>query len=171
MDFDSPSERTLENLVRSFEPRARAIVGFHRIPAAEADDLVQETYLTYLRRHAEVDNPEAWLAGTLRRRCLMFWRSRRQSWLSFADDGFLDSRASDEPSSQDRVVLRCDLRKVLARLPDRSRRLLQLRYGWGCDNRETAQRLGYRYSGIYTITKRCLAAVAKELEELGYTDG
>ena len=168
MEFESPSERVLENLVRSFEPRARAIVGFHGIPPEEGDDLVQETYLTYLRRHAEVRNPEAWLAGTLRRRCLMFWRSRRQSWLSFADEGFLDSRATEETSSADRVALRCDLSKVIAQLPDRSRDLLRLRYGWGCDSRETAHRLGYRYSGIYTITKRCLAAVAKELEEIGY---
>jgi RNA polymerase sigma factor (sigma-70 family) len=169
MEFDSPSERVLENLVRDFEPRARAIVGFHGIPREEADDLVQETYLTYLRRRAEVRDPQAWLAGTLRRRCLMFWRARRQSWLSFADEEFLDAKGSREREVVDFVALRCDLHKALSRLPDRSRRLLELRYGLGCDNRETAQRLGYRYSGIYTITKRCLAAVARELEGLGYS--
>ena len=92
MPVESPSERVLENLVRAFEPRAKAIVGFHRIPPQDAEDLVQQTYLTYLRRHEEVRNPEAGLAGTLRRRCLMFWRSRSRGWLSFADESFLDSR-------------------------------------------------------------------------------
>ena len=66
--------------------------------------------------------------------------------------------------------MRFDLRKVVRRLPRRSRDLVRLRYGWQCDSRETALRLGYRYSGIYTITKRCLAAMAKELEDLGYLE-
>ena len=59
-------------------PRAKAIVGFHSIPPQDREDLVQQTYLTYLRRHEEVRNPQAWLAGTLRQRCLLFWRSRRR---------------------------------------------------------------------------------------------
>lgn len=170
MVFDSPSERVLENLVRTFEPRAKAIVGYHRVPPEDGEDLVQQTYLTYLRRHEEVRNPEAWLAGTLRRRCLMFWRSRRNGWLSLVDDAFLDSRPGHEMSPQDRAAVRCDLGKVIARLPVRSRDLVRLRFGFGCDNRETAQRLGYQYSSIYTITKRCLSALARELEDLGYAD-
>ncbi len=171
MPFESPSERVFENMVKAFEPRARAIVGFHAIPPQDAEDLVQQTYLTYLRRHEEVRNPHAWLAGTLRQRCLMFWRSRRRSWLSFADSAFLDSRPAKDAGTQERVAMRCDLRKVVRRLPGRSRDLVRLRYGCQFDSRETARRLGYRYSGIYTITKRCLAAMAKELEELGYAEG
>lgn len=170
MEFESPSERVLENLVRAFEPRARAIVGYHGIPPQDGEDLVQQTYLTYLRRRTEVRNPEAWLAGTLRKSCLMFWRARRNGWLSYADDAFLEKRPLAEPSPFDRVAMRRDLGKVIARLPRRNRDLVQLRFGLGCDSRETAERLGYRYSGIYTITKRCLAALARELREVGYVE-
>lgn len=168
MAYDNPSERVFENLVESFRPRARAIVGFHRIPPEDADDLVQQTYLTYLSRWREVRHPEAWLAGTLRRRCLMFWRSRRQSWLSTVEDSVLDAQPAIEASPQTRIGLRLDLTRLVSRLPRRSRRLLQLRYGWGCDYRETAERLGYKYSGIYTISKRCLEALAEELVAEGW---
>jgi RNA polymerase sigma-70 factor (ECF subfamily) len=160
----------LENLVKSFEPRARAIIGYHRIPPHEGEDLVQQTYLTYLQRRDEVRHPEAWLAGTLRRRCLMFWRSQRRGWLRTADDAFLESRGALEALPQDRVDLRTDLSRVIARLPRGKRDLVRLRFGLGCENREVAERLGYRYSGIYTITKRCLAILARELRALGYED-
>lgn len=168
--YGTPSERVFENLVKSFRPRAKAIVGFHRIPPEDADDLVQQTYLTYLSRWREVRNPEAWLAGTLRRRCLMFWRARRQSWLSIVDQSVLDAHPSSGAMSQKHVGLRLDLARIMARLPERSRRLLQLRYGWGCGHRETAERLGYKYSGIHTITKRCLEALAAELVAEGWCD-
>ena len=170
MPFESPSERVLENLVKTFEPRARAIIGYHGIPPQDGEDLVQQTLLTYLSRQDEVHSPEAWLAGTLRRRCLMFWRSQRQGWLCFTDDSFLDSRPTPEISPEDRVAVSADLSKVIARLPRRSRDLVRLRFGLGCDNRELARRLGYRYSGIFTITKRCLATLARDLQGLGYAE-
>jgi RNA polymerase sigma factor (sigma-70 family) len=168
MAFESSSERVLENLVKDFEPRARAIIGYHRIPSHEGEDLVQQTYLTFLLRRDEVRDPQAWLVGTLRRRCLMFWRARRQGWLRLVDDSLLDSRSVAEAIPQDRVAMRADLSKVIARLPRRKRDLVRLRFGLGCDNHELAERLGYRYSGIFTITKRCMKALARDLGAQGY---
>jgi RNA polymerase sigma factor (sigma-70 family) len=159
---------SLDALVQRFNSRARAITGFHRIPAQDADDLLQQTYLTFLVRRDEVRNPEAWLAGTLNQRCLMFWRSRRRSWLSTAPDEFLEAKARVDSPRQDQLMLRRDLSKAVSRLPSRWRALINLKYGLGLDSRETARRLGYRYSGIYTITKRCLAALAEEMEMMGW---
>lgn len=161
-------DTSLDALVRRFNTRARAITGFHRIPAQDADDLLQQTYLTYLARRDEVRNPEAWLAGTLNQRCLMFWRSRRRSWLSTAPDAFLEAKSRTDSPPQERMMLRRDLSKAVSRLPSRWRALINLKYGLGLDSKETAKRLGYRYSGIYTITKRCLAALAEEMEALGW---
>ncbi len=167
--FETPSERVLESLVRTFEPRARAIIGYHGIQPQDGDDLVQQTYLTFLQKHHEVEDPQAWLAGTLRNRCLMFWRSQRRGWLRLVDDAVLDSRPCGDPSPLERATTRCDLSRVLAGLPKRGRDLVRLRFGLGYDNREVAEFLGYRYSGIYTITKRFLATLAQELEAGGYT--
>ena len=85
-------DREIEELVQRFRPRARRITGFHGIPGQDADDLLQQTYLTFLSKRDEIRNPEAWLAGTLSQRCLMFWRSRRRSWLAMVEDGFLEAR-------------------------------------------------------------------------------
>ena len=162
------SDLVIEQLIRKFQSRARSIVGFHGIPRQDADDLVQQTYLTYLSRRDEVRNPEAWLAGTLNQRCLMFWRSRRRSWLSTAEDAFLEAAGSGDSVPQDMVAIRRDLSTAIARLPERWRLQLRFKFGLELDSKEAARRLGYRYSGIYTITKRCLAALAKEMESLGW---
>jgi RNA polymerase sigma factor (sigma-70 family) len=158
----------LDALIDRFNRRARAITGFYGIPVQEADDLLQQTYLAYLNKRDEVRNPEAWLAGTLRQRCLMFWRSRRRSWLSTVPDEFLEATIGPEVLPQDQMMLRHDLSLAVSRLPSRWQDLINLKYGLGLDSRETARRLGYRYSGIYTITKRCLAALAVEMESLGW---
>ena len=161
-------ELSIEQLFQRFQSRARSIVGFHGIPLQDADDLVQQTYLTYLSRRAEVRRPEAWLAGTLNQRCLMFWRSRRRSWLSTAEDEFLEVAGSGDTVPQDQVAVRHDLSLAISRLPERSRLLLKLKFGLGLDSKEAARRLGYRYSGIYKITRRCLDALAKEMDSLGW---
>jgi RNA polymerase sigma factor (sigma-70 family) len=158
----------LDDIIRRFSSRARAITGYHRIPPQDADDLLQQTFVTFLVRRDEVRNPEAWLAGTLNQRCLMFWRSRRRSWLTTAPDAFLEAKAEAGVPPQDRAMLRHDLSIAVSRLPSRWRALINLKYGLGLDSRETAKRLGYRYSGIYTITKRCRAALAKEMESMGW---
>lgn len=168
MQSASEVDPALDGLVRKFQSRARVIAGFHGIPPQDVDDLVQQTYLTYLTRRDEVRNPEAWLAGTLNQRCLMFWRSRKRSWLATAPDSFLESRARVQSPPQEQAMMRRDLTMAISRLPTRWRALLRLKFGLGLDSRETARRLGYRYSGIYTITKRCLAALAKEMEAMGW---
>jgi RNA polymerase sigma factor (sigma-70 family) len=162
-------DREVEELVRRFRPKAKRITGFHGIPTHEADDLIQQTYLTFLCKRDEVRRPEAWLAGTLNQRCLMFWRSRRRSWLSTVEDGFLEAAGGSDVPPQEMLALRRDLTLAIAALPVRWQRLLRLKFGLGLDSRETAEILGYRYSGIYTITKRCLAALAQEMEARGWT--
>jgi RNA polymerase sigma factor (sigma-70 family) len=143
-------------------------MGFHGIPRQETDDLVQQTLLTFLSKREEVRNPEAWLVGTLNQRCLMFWRARRRSWLSTVEDGFLEAAGGQQSPPQDLVALRRDLTTAIARLPARWRELLRLKFALELDSKETARCLGYRYSGIYTITKRCLAALAREMEGMGW---
>lgn len=168
MGEGSDEDLAVERLVRRFKPKARAIVGFHGIPKQDAEDLVQQTYLTYLSRRDEVRSPDAWLAGTLNQRCLMFWRSRRRSWLSTVEDDYLEAVGSRDAPPQESLAVRRDLSTAISRLPERWRTLLRLKFGLGLDSRETAMRMGYRYSGIYTITKRCLAALAKEMEAIGW---
>ena len=55
-----------------------------------------------------------------------------------------------------------------ARLPDRCRSLLRLRYGLGCDDPEVADRMGYSPTGIRKIAHRCLSALTHQMLAGGY---
>jgi RNA polymerase sigma factor (sigma-70 family) len=136
-----------------------------RIPEQDAEDLLQQALLTYVRKRQTVRNPESWLVGTLRNRCLKYWRSRRRRLYTAVDSAILESVASDGASGQEHSDMRRDLEGAMGRLRPRCRSILGLRYGLGCEPRETARRLGYKESSIYKLMERCLAALSSQLLE------
>lgn len=140
------------------------------IPSQDAEDLLQQTLLTFLCKREEIRSPEAWLMGTLKKRCLMYWRRRRRSLCTAMDKAILEQVAADGTSIDDRTQLRHDLDSALRRLSSRCRSLLTLRYRHDCDFPEAARRMGYRASGIYKITQRCLAALTVEMVSCGLVE-
>jgi RNA polymerase sigma factor (sigma-70 family) len=68
------------------------------------------------------------------------------------------------------VALRQDLQRILARLPERCRSVLVLRYGLGYRSREVADLLGYQPSSIRKVTSRCIAALTRELVSSGFEE-
>lgn len=153
----------LELLLSSFKPRARAITSSFRIPAQDGEDLLQDALLTLVNKRHEIYSPEAWLAATLRKRCLMYWRSRRRSLLRQVDAAVLELIAAETPAPQEAVDLRHDLDNALRQLPARCRSLLIARYQKGLTPSEAARSLGYRFSGIYKLLERCLTAFTSQL--------
>lgn len=157
----------LERLLESFRSRARAITASYRIPEEDGEDLLQEALLTFLHKRDGVHKPEAWLAATLRRRCLMYWRTRRRSLLKQVDTSILELMAQRGQTPQEGVDLRLDLNRALGRVPDRCRSLLVARYRQGLSPSEMARSLGYRSSGIYKLLERCLTAFTSRLTLIG----
>lgn len=160
-------EEGLERLLESFKPRARAITASYRIPEEDGEDLLQEALLTFLHKRDQIYSQEAWLAATLRRRCLMYWRARRRSLLRQVDVSVLELMAQGGQTPQESVDLRHDLNRALCRLPARCRSLLLARYRQGLSPSETARSLGYRSSGIYKLLERCLTAFTSRLTLVG----
>jgi RNA polymerase sigma factor (sigma-70 family) len=130
----------------------------HRIPPEDAEDLVQQCLLAYLYKRGSIESFDRWLLGAVKKRCLMYWRGRRRRLYTAVDAAILDELAQEGLPEQEREDLRRDLAAVLAQLPPRCRRLLELRFGLGYDPSEAARRLGYRPSGIYKTTRRSSAA-------------
>ena len=155
----SLDEEGVEHLLLSFKPRARAITASFRIPPEDGEDLLQEALLTFLHKRDEIFCPEAWLAATLKRRCLMYWRSRRRNLLRQVDASILELLAGGEEGPQQSIDARCDLDRLLCEVPEKCRSLLVARYREGLTPSETAQSLGYRRSGIYKLIERCLSAL------------
>jgi RNA polymerase sigma factor (sigma-70 family) len=158
-------EDSFEELLKGLEPRFRGVFVHFRIPEQDAEDLLQQALLTYVRKRHTVRDPESWLVGTLRNRCLKYWRSRRRRLYTAVDSAILESVAGEDAAGQERAAIRRDLEGAMGRLRPRCRSILGLRYGLGCEPGETARRLGYKESSIYKLMERCLAALSSQLLE------
>ncbi|MGH9362712.1 MAG: RNA polymerase sigma factor [Thermoanaerobaculia bacterium] len=166
--LDHPlADRSLELLLERVGPRLKCVFVRFRIPPDDAEDLLQQALLAFIHQSGEVRDPEAWLAGTLRHKCLLYWRNRRRKVYDAVDDAMLEWLAPPQAPDQEDTDLRRDLRQLIERLPPRCRSLLQLRYEFGYEAPELARRLGYRASSIGKITTRCLAALTRHLIAAG----
>jgi RNA polymerase sigma factor (sigma-70 family) len=153
----------VEDAIRHAGPRLKGVLARYRIPVADAEDLLQQTFLALLGQWNTVREPEHWLVGTLKRQCLMYWRRQRRRLYSAVDTAILELLANPVSPPQEREALMADLQAVLKRLPPRCRAVLELRFGLGYEPGEVAERLGYRPSSIGKITHRCLAALSRAL--------
>jgi len=155
----------LEQLLTRSRPRLSRILFRYRIPAQDAEDLLQETFLILVTKWESIHAPEAWLAGTLRNRCIIYWRRQRTRLYDLMDDAMLEVLAYAEPPPQERAEIRCDLGGALARLSRRNRSLLRLRFEYGWTSREAGERMGYAASSVRKMTQRCLARLTRDLGE------
>ena len=163
-------EASFEELVERLFPKARATLRRFRLPPEDAEDILQDTFVTFIRKRDEIYNPQAWLTGTLRKRCLMYWRKKRRSLLIAVDESILEALAKPEAPRQGDSDLARDLERALCGIPPRCRKLLELRYRQDRDPKEAAVELGYRSSGIYKILERCLAALTQGLVATGFIE-
>jgi len=141
----------------------------YRIPPEDAEDVLQQAMVALVYSWEEIENPEAWLSGTIRNKCLLYWRERRRRLYQAVDTVFLEWVAGESSSGTERVELTHDLNSLIARLPKRCRRVLQLRYGLGLEPAEVAEKLGYKSSSISKVTTRCLAALNREMILAGFS--
>ena len=153
------------------EPRLKRLLATYRIPTEDAEDVLQQALLALLYQWERVRDPECWLLGTLKRHCLMYWRTNRRRIYSAVDSTVLEWLSEPVAPNQERTDLLCDLENLIGRLPSRCRSVLQLRFRLGYEPPEVARKLGYRTSSIGKITTRCLAALTRELLAAGLADG
>lgn|SRR6185369_424429 len=153
---------SFDDFLKSVEPKLKRVLSLYRIPGDDAEDVLQQTLLSLLYQWDRIRDPETWLLGTLKRHCLMYWRTHRRRIYSAVDSTILEWLSEPVAPSQERTDLQSDLENLIGRLPTRCRSLLQLRFH-GYETPEVAERLGYRSSSIGKITNRCLAALSREL--------
>ena len=161
---------SLDEFLVKIEPRLQKILAGYHIPSDDAEDVLQQTLLALLYQWDRVRDPEFWVVGTLRRHCLMYWRTHRRQIYSAVDSTILEWLSEPMAPPQAGTELRCDLESLIGRLPSRCRSLLQLRFRLGYEPSEVAERLGYRASSIGKITNRCLAALSRELLAAGMAE-
>jgi RNA polymerase sigma factor (sigma-70 family) len=163
-----PAEPSLEEILRRTETRLKKVLSRYRIPAQDADDLLQETFLIMVSKLGTIRNPDAWVVATLANRCIIYWRRHRARLLDLVDSTILELLAEAEAPPQEQLDLRCDLDTLLSCLPGRCQSVLRLRYGFGCTTAEVAEKTGYCKSSIRKVTRRCLAVLTEQLVTSGF---
>lgn len=165
---ESPEpELSFDQFLQKVEPKLKRLLSTYHIPVDDAEDVLQQSLLALVYQWDRVRDPECWLLGTLRRHCLMYWRTSRRRLYLAVDSTILELLSDPVAPSQERMELLWDLENLLGKLPSRCRQLLHLRFRLGYEPLEVAQRLGYRASSIGKITNRCLAALSRELLAAG----
>ena len=137
----------------------------HRVLAdgEEAEDVAQEVFIDFHRRHA-ADAPfaAAWLRAAAAHAALNAVRSRRRrerrETLQADRDRGIDPHEEAEMNERRRAV-----RDALGRLPAKSAAVLALRYS-GLSYAEVAAALGVKVGQIGTLLRRAEAALRKELQ-------
>ncbi len=161
--FEQLPEDRLGDVVRRVKPRLKTLLARYRIPPEETEDLLQTTFLQLVHQWDHIRDYDAWVIGTLKRQCLMYWRSQRRRLYSAVDSALLEMLSPTVAPEQERAGLLQDLQVLIDRLPERCRTLLKLRFRMGYEPGEAAEQMGYSGQSIGKITTRCLAALNREL--------
>ena len=159
----SEAESSLEQFLKSVRPRMKTLFAHYRVPPQDTEDIAQQALLALLYQRQAIRDPESWLMGTLRNKCLLYWRERRRKLYDAVDAAVLECMAEPMAPEQEDADVRRDLAMAIDRLPGRCRALLSLRYSQGYEPPELARRLGYSPTSISKTTNRCLAALTREL--------
>jgi RNA polymerase sigma factor (sigma-70 family) len=149
--------------------KARTAVLRRGVPSDEADDLVQEAFLRlegYERANA-VRSKEAFLVSAAVN--LTIDRARRQKRSPFDQHAVnLDSVAEDAAGPDEIVVARARLRRLedgMAKLPERTRRILLSRRIDGVGYREIADVEGMSISAVEKQVARATLTLMKWMHE------
>jgi RNA polymerase sigma factor (sigma-70 family) len=159
---------SLNTLLKTSRPRLERVLRNFEVPPEDAEDILQDAQLTLLYKWDKIRSPESWLVGTVKKKCIMYWRKRRGSLCEAVDTAILDLISTPAPPEQEKSDLSSDLNRVLSRLSSRCQSLLKLRYGLGYGPTEVAEQMGYRTSSIRKVTNRCLAALTRQLLAIGF---
>jgi RNA polymerase sigma factor (sigma-70 family) len=152
----------LDDLVRSLTPVLWHVVRSYGLPSDQAEDVVQTAWLTLVRRHESITDPQAvaaWLTTTARREA---WRmSRTTSRAVPLDAEVLESRLPPHNDAASDVVTADEqdrLWSCVHELSPRCQRLLRI---VAFDNRPDyagiADELGMPIGSIGPTRGRCLA--------------
>jgi RNA polymerase sigma factor (sigma-70 family) len=166
------TKTSIREFLVGLRPRMKQVLGRYRIPSDVADDLVQEALVSTIQKWDQIPehDHEAWFLVTLRNRCVVYWRKRRNTLYDSVDTAILELLSEPVAKPEERTELLQDLNNLLEELPLRCRKLLQLRYGLGYDSTEVAQRMGIHPSSVRKMARRCMAGLTYHMITRPFTE-
>jgi RNA polymerase sigma-70 factor, ECF subfamily len=133
----------------------------------DAEDLTTEVFMTALRpmhASASVGEVRAYLLATARTVLATFWRRTLGREITTLDEERDVGLLTDDPPPGDTRASEVD--RILAELPDRHRRILQLRFLEGCSIKEAAVELEVSVSNAKVLQHRALRLATAVAERM-----
>jgi RNA polymerase sigma factor (sigma-70 family) len=161
---ETPSDlEPIIEMMAQLRPRMRQILSSYRVPYPDTEDLLQDVLLVAFRKWESIRTLDAWLIGTLRHKCWMYWKRRRYNLLQAVDFETLESLSEPQPPMQEKSDRLLDLESLCGSLCARHREVLWLRFGLGMTTVEVAKRTGYNQSSIRKLTCRTVARLQRQM--------
>lgn len=139
---------------------------------AVAEEIVQEVFLQLHAKWTEVNEPRGWLFRSVRNRAFHYLRKSRRETLVSDEDTTMIAESSDE--TPDELIARMEtvaqLRQLVSQLPEKDRRLVQLKYYDGLKYRDISQRTGLTISNVGYRLHQVLKRLADGLLLRGVED-
>jgi RNA polymerase sigma factor (sigma-70 family) len=150
-----PPELVLLALLRRSRAPLRSLFRHLGIGVEDAEDLVQEALLIVTARWREIKEPYTFLLGTVRNLGLMHRRRQQGERQARFELGQVEPAAAGAVP-QRQVDCQLDARQLLARLPEPSRRIVEMRYGEELSSRDVALALDCSAAGVRQSARRGL---------------
>ncbi|MFY7950060.1 MAG: RNA polymerase sigma factor, partial [Gemmatimonas sp.] len=128
--------------------------------ATLADDFAQDTLLAALRAHGGHEPPPGWLLRTAHNHLRQHHRTQRRTERVLADLELSHAQWTEVAGADDGDDKLAALRACLAELPERSRQVLQQRYGAGLERSAIARALGLGDEGVKSLLVRVRQVLA-----------
>jgi RNA polymerase sigma factor (sigma-70 family) len=136
-----------------------------RVPDSEAETLVHDVLLSYLRLAPSVRDLRGWLIGAICHASRHYWRLNGRT-VGVETEMELDRIDPASVRILDSLPDQLAAREALERLSPRYQLVLQMRFFEGCTIPEIAQRLGVKSKYAQKLVTKCL----RRAEQL-YTEG
>ena len=133
----------------------------------DAEDVFQEVFLTYVKKHPALPTTEAaraWFARTTVHHCKTLWRTKGRHRTTSLDEM---EEAGQEPGTDPipEKDLTEDLRQAIEQLPKKYRQVLMMYYYAGLSTEEMAPLLGISANAVRIRLSRARKHLAKGLGE------
>lgn len=134
------------------------------------DDIFQDVWIQLTKaveKGVQIENLERWCRGVARNRILQYWRTKRRdkvlansSLLDLVDVAFEENREEKERLDQNRHALR----KCMETLPDKSSRILKMKYSHNLEMKSIAEKIGKSTDAVKMLVCRIRKSLRKCIE-------
>jgi RNA polymerase sigma factor (sigma-70 family) len=157
-------EEAFEALIRLYSRRVYGVAYAIVQDVAEAEDIVQETFLKLHQTRGRLREPEkftGWLLTVTRNAARDRLRRRRPQAPAETFDALVDGNMAAPGSRLEQEEAQAHLRRALARLPEEHRTALTLRYLEGLDYRAIETTMGLSNGALRGVLGRALGTLRR----------